>query len=316
MRANAGLNEDTAVTTTRTAPERLLDPVVLARIANLDLVARKVVDGFISGMHQAINRGTSTDFAEYRIYTPGDDIRRIDWRVFARTDRLYIKTFEAETNADVVVVLDKSASMDFQSRGVNKFRYASMLAASIVHLAARQRDRVGFATFNTALDDRIPCAVKHRDTIIRTLATLECDAESRLEEALKLLAESLPRRSIVMVISDFYSEANAVVRALGELGTRGHDVLAVHLLDPLERELELDQAVLLEDLESGSRLPVSPRGRQDYVELVGAHIQTLNTELGSRQIDYLDVTTDQALDDILFAFLSRRERLKKQRSVA
>lgn len=303
-------------TTVRTAAARLVDPSVLARIGNLDLVARKVVDGFISGIHQAVNRGASTDFAEYRTYAPGDDVRRIDWRVYGRTDRLYIKTFEAETNADITIALDTSASMEFASAGVNKFEYAKITAACLTHLGARQRDRVGFAGFSDQPGERIPPAVKHRDTIVRSLGALKTSGIGDLQNALATLGESLKRRGIVVVISDFYLDPKQAVLALDELRVRGHDVIALHILDPMERDLALGGPTILEDLESGKRLPVSPASQTEYRELIEHHIAQLQLDLGSRAIDYSCFTTDKPLDELLFKYLSTRARLAKTRSHA
>ncbi len=299
------------VTTERTTAARLVDPAVLARIGNLDLVARKVVDGFISGIHQAVNRGASTDFAEYRSYTPGDDVRLIDWRVYGRTDRLYIKTFEAETNADITIALDTSASMGFASDTINKFDYARIVAACLTHLGAGQRDKVGFAAFSSQPEERIPPAARHRDTIVRTLARLKPAGSGDLQSALGTLAESLGRRGIVIVISDFYLQPKDAVLALDELRVRGHDVIALHILDPMERDLALGGPTILEDLESGSRMPVSPASGDEYKALIEHHIDQLKIDFGSRAIDYSCFTTNQPLDHLLFQYLSTRARLVK-----
>lgn len=296
-----------------TAAARFIDPQVLARIGNLDLLARRVVDGFISGLHRAAHLGVSTDFAEHRAYTPGDDIRRIDWRVYARTDRLYVKTFEAETNADVVFALDASASMGYGSHGVSKLDYARFVVASLVHLAAGQRDRIGFATFTDELAHRIPPSARHRDTVLRLLDRITADGRGDVSRALSRLGQTLGKRSIVIVISDFYEEAAVVAGALDELRLRGHDVIALHILDPLERDLDLSGPDVLEDLETGERLPVAPVTRAEYRELISAHIQALQQQCGARQTDYGCFGTDQPLDQILFRFLSDRAQFARVR---
>ncbi|MDX1656047.1 MAG: DUF58 domain-containing protein [Candidatus Competibacteraceae bacterium] len=297
-----------------TAAARFIDPMVLARIDNLDLLARRVVDGFISGLHRAAQLGVSTDFAEHRAYTPGDDIRRIDWRVFARTDRLYIKTFEAETNADVVFALDCSASMGFASGGLSKFDYARFTVASLVHLASRQRDRIGFSAFTDQLLEPIPPSARHRDTVLRTLDRLTAAGPGDLSTALARLGQSLGRRGVVVVVSDFYEQPQRVAGALDQLRIRGQDVIALHILDPLERDLDLGGTLVLEDLESGQRLPVAPQAiREEYRQLVEAHITALGQACGARQTDYGQFTTDQPLDRILFHYLSDRVRLTRVR---
>ena len=297
-----------------TAAARFIDPAILARIGNLDLLARRVVDGFISGLHRAAHLGVSTDFAEHRTYTPGDDIRRIDWRVYGRTDRLYIKTFEAETNADVIFALDNSASMDFGSISHSKLDYARFAIASLVHLASRQRDRIGFASFTTGLDHRIPPSARHRDTVLRTLDRIEPGGQGDVGAALTRLGQSLGRRGIVVVVSDFYQSADTVALALDELRLRGHDVIALHILDPEERDFGLDGQCVLQDSETGEQLPVLPtRIRSDYRQRIESHIDTLSRACGSRQTDYGFFASDQPLDQLLFRYLSDRARFARIR---
>jgi len=297
----------------RTAPARFLDPDVLARIDNLDLIARVVVDGFISGLHKTIYLGVSTDFAEHRQYAPGDDVRWVDWRVFARTDRLYVKTFEAETNADVVIALDVSASMGYASGEVSKLDYARFMAASLAHLASRQRDKVGLVSFDSDLVDYVPPSARRRDTILRTLDRARAKAGGDLLRALERLSERLGRRGIVVVISDFYADPADVAVALDALRVHGHDVIALHVLDPLERDLALPGPTVLEDLETGERVPVTPKGRFAYRALVDAHVDALTRALGDRRIDYDCFVTDRPLDDMLWRYLSNRARLARVR---
>lgn len=297
----------------RTAPARFLDPDVLARIDNLDLIARVVVDGFISGLHKTVYLGVSTDFAEHRPYAPGDDVRWVDWRVFARTDRLYVKTFEAETNADVVIALDVSASMGYASGEVSKLDYARFMAASLAHLASRQRDKVGLASFDSDLVDYVPPSARRRDTILRTLDRARARAGGDLLRALERLSERLGRRGIVVVISDFYADPADVAVALDALRVHGHDVIALHVLDPLERDLALPGPTVLEDLETGDRVPVTPKGRIAYRALVDAHVDALTRALGDRRIDYDCFVTDRPLDDMLWRYLSNRARMARVR---
>jgi len=292
---------------------RFLDPAVLARIGNLDLISRRVVDGFMSGMHRAANLGSSTDFAEYRAYTPGDDVRRIDWRVYGRTDRLYIKTFEAETNSDVIFALDCSASMNFASGELSKFDYARMLVASLTHLSAGQRDRVGLVTFNDEILERIPAAVRHRDTVLRLLQRTEADGGSDLGESLKRASETLNRRGIFVVVSDFYEEPESVASALDEVRLRGHDVIAFHILDSDERELKLSETDVLRDLETNERIASSGSAKEHYEALIADHLHELSAVSTARMVDYCGLISDQPLDSGLFAYLSSRSRFKRVR---
>jgi uncharacterized protein (DUF58 family) len=273
-----------------------------------------VVDGFISGLHRAVNMGASTDFAEHRAYVPGDDVRHIDWRVYARTDRLYLKTFEAETNADVFLALDTSGSMAYAGRTVSKFDYGRFVVASLAHLAARQRDRVGLALFDTEVRDWVPPSTRRRDLLLRHLDRAEARGSGNLPSALHGLVERLQRRGIVVVVSDFYAPSMEAVSAMDELRVRGHDVVALHVLDPVERDLSLPDLTVLEDMESGERMPVSTAVMGDeYRAALARHLDKLGQASGERRIDYACLHTDQPLDSMLYRYLAQRARLRRTR---
>lgn len=297
----------------RTAPAQFLDPNVLARIDNLDLIARTVVDGFISGLHKTVYLGVSTDFAEHRQYAPGDDVRKVDWRVFARTDRVYVKTFEAETNADVMIAFDVSASMGYASGEISKLDYARFMAASLAHLASRQRDKVGLVSFDSDLVEYLPPSARRRNAILQALDRARAEGRGDLTRALPRVSERLGRRGIVIVISDFYAAPDEVAVALDSIRVRGHDVIALHVLDPFERDLALSDPAVLEDLETGERMPVTPKGRAAYRKLVDDHVAALSRALGDRRIDYDCFVTDRPLDDMLWRYLSNRARLARVR---
>ncbi len=297
-----------------TAAPRFLDPAVLARIGNLDLIARGTVDGFVSGLHRALYLGVSTDFAEHRAYTPGDDVRRIDWRLFARTDRIHVKTFEAETNADLVLALDVSRSMEFGHAGVPKLDYARMLVASLAHLGTRQRDRVGLATFASDLVEMVPPAAGRRDAVVAALERVTPVAGADLARACDRLGAALTRRGIVVVVSDLYLDADAACRALGGLRARGHEVIVFQVLDPVERDLSLDGAQVLVDLETGERMPVVPaRVRARYRALLAEHLTALADGCAARDIEFTSLDTTAPLDHALFRFLSQREKRGRAR---
>lgn len=302
-----------AASAQRTAPERFIDPRVLARIDNLDLIARVVVDGFISGLHKTVHLGVSTDFAEHRAYAPGDDVRHVDWRVYARTDRLYVKTYEAETNANLMIAVDVSASMGYASADITKLDYARFIAAALAHLASRQRDRVGLVAFDTDIVDYVAPSGRRRDTLLQTLDRLRATGTGDFARALPRLGERLGRRGILVVISDFYTPPDTAAVSLDTLRVRGHDVIALHVLDPLERDLDLPGPAVLEDLETGERLPATPQGRTQYRALMDAHVSALARACGDRQIDYECFVTDRPLDDMLWRYLSNRARLARVR---
>src|SRR5690348_14368308 len=312
-----------------TVPTRLIDPVVLARIGDLELVARVVVEGVINGLHRSPNLGSSMDFAGHRAYMPGDDIRRIDWKLFARSDRHFIKEFEADTNTNFTVLLDTSPSMQYgastEGTGrLSKLDYARYLAACLAYLASTQRDRVGLVTFDREIRDYVPPSAKHLNVVLHPLArvtespagALSNGAGPRSPSALatltKRIGESYRRRSIVLLISDFYEEPKAVLDALAYLRGKGNDVMVFHVLDRRELEFPFTDSANFIDLETGERMPVIPDYlRTQYRELVADHIATLGRLLGENRIDYGLFETYQPLDQALFRYLSPRDRLQR-----
>ena len=294
--------------------QRFIDPEVLTRIDNLELVARNVVDGFISGLHRSPLLGMTMDFAEHRAYMPGDDVRRIDWRLYARTDRLYIKQFEADTNANLHLVLDISRSMDYGSGAVTKLAYAKFLAASLAYLSRRQRDRIGLITFDNDIVDVIPTSIRHFERVLHMLDQVEVGGASEYHRPLEKIAEQLRRRSLVVLISDLYETPERLLKAINKLNYRGNDLIVFHLLDPLELSLDLGAATSVEDLESGINLPIaSEQFRERYRQLVQEHQAELERHFGANQIDYIFADISQPLDRTLFRYLSERARQNRVR---
>jgi len=291
-----------------------LDPAVLARIDNLELLARTVVDGFINGLHRSPYLGLSIDFAEHRPYMPGDDIRRIDWRVFGRTDRFYVKEFEADTNTNFVVLLDISRSMDYASQGISKLDYARYLTACLTYFSRQQRDRVGLVTFDQDIVEMVPPSAKHLDVVLHTVDRIEPGGSGELEAPLLKVAEAIKRRSILALVSDLYHEPQSVLRAASYLKNKGNDVLVFHVLDPAEINFPFEGAAHFEDLESGERMPVVPeRQAEEYRALMSAHLDELAHLLVTNGMDYFLFDTSKPLDYALFQYLSRRERLSRGR---
>jgi uncharacterized protein (DUF58 family) len=292
---------------------RFVDPSVLARIGNLDFVARSVVDGLINGLHKAPFFGTSVDFAEHRGYVAGDDIRRVDWRVYARTDKYYVKEFEADSNSNFVVLLDVSASMAF-GPAITKLDYAKTLGACLTYLVHRQRDRVGVITFDHEVVDHVPPSAKHLDVVLHTLDHATATRPGQLTAPLKKLAEHFGRRGVVVLISDLYDEPEAIFDALGPIRFRGSDVVVFHVLDPAELEFPYTDPSAFEDLESGEQLPVVPESFRDkYRALVQAHIDALTAKAAERGVDYRLLDTSKPLDFALYDYLSFRERTTRTR---
>ena len=293
---------------------QFLDPLVLSRIDNLELLARTVVDGFINGLHHSPYFGLSVDFAEHRQYTPGDDIRKVDWRVFGRTDRFYVKEYEADTNANFVVLFDISKSMDYGSKGITKLDYGRYLAACLSHFSRRQRDRVGMVTFDDDVKDFVPASAKHLDIVLHTIDKIKAENTGSFEGPINKIAEILTRRSILVLISDLYEDPAVVVDSLNLLRHKGNDVIVFHVLDPAELEFPFDDAAHFQDIETGESIPVVPDTLRDqYLALMNEHVTTLEQHLVRSRIDYCRFDTSTPLDYALFEYLSRRFRLSRVR---
>jgi len=293
---------------------RFIDPITLQRIGSLELVARTVVEGFMTGLHRSPYLGFSVDFAEHRPYFPGDDIRRIDWRLYARTDRFHLKLYEAETNANFVALVDTSASMDFGAKGLRKIDYARMLAASLAYFSSTQRDRVGLITFNEDVVDYVPPSAKHLDTVLHKLASAEPRGIGDLHAPFRKAAELLKRAGIVVIVSDLYEPPEQVLAAINQIRFSGQDVVVFHTLDPAELEFQYPTPAPFEDLETGERIPIVPdKLRERYQGLVSDHIKELAERFAANRIDYVVANTGEPLDRALFEYLLARHRRAKTR---
>ena len=245
---------------------------------------------------------------------PGDDIRMIDWRVYGRTDRFYIKQFEADSNTNFTVLLDVSRSMGFAHSGISKLDYGRYLTACLIYFAAKQRDRVGFVSFNDDVVDYVPPSAKHVDLIMHTIDTLEPSGHSQLHRPLWKLAESTRRRGIVLLISDLYEEPGAVLSAVQRLGFKGNDLIVFQVLDRAEIDFPFEGSANYRDMESDEAIPVIPdRLRERYREMVAEHLDRLGRLLGQNRVDYALFDTSEPIDRALFAYLSMRQRLARVR---
>lgn len=294
-----------------TTSTRFLDPELLARIGSLELLARAVVEGFMSGLHRSPFTGFSTEFAEYRQYNPGDDLRYLDWRLLARTDRYFIKKYRADTNTQCHLLVDTSASMNYaHATPVTKLQYAQFLAASLAYLLNRQQDAVGLVGFAEKVHTRVPARNRtgHMRTIFGTLSMLHPGGETHLAESLHQLAEILTRRGIVVIISDFYDQPDRLQEAFQHLRFKGHDLVAFHVLDQNELDFDFtDPVLLLEDAETQEQMPVLPDVVMGgYRERMRNHVEEMRRCAAANNVDYEMLTTKQPLDFALFSFLSRR----------
>lgn len=293
------------------AKQTLLDPKVLSRLSNIELLARTVVDGFLTGMHRSPKFGFSLEFAEYRPYVPGDDPRFIDWNVFSRTERTYLKRYLGETNTHLEILFDASASMGFRSTGVSKIEYARYLAASLAYLSIRQHDAVGLIVFDEKIRAYRPPSTRpgHLHAILHTLEKAEPATGTNLNLPFEHFREHQTRRGLVAVISDFYADPATVVKAVRPLVYQGQDIFFLHLLDPAELEPQFQGSVLLEDMETGEEMEVSADfARREYREHIQSHIENMRSQTQGAGADYIVLNTAKPLDLALREYLIFRQR--------
>jgi uncharacterized protein (DUF58 family) len=290
---------------------RYLDPELIARIGSLELKARTIVEGFLAGLHRSPFKGFSVEFAEYRQYMPGDDLSTIDWKVFARTDRHFVKKFEEETNVECHVLIDVSRSMGYKSTGLTKLAYASYVAASLSYLMNRQRDAVGLIAFDERIVTMLPPSVRpgHLRALIVALDRLALGQRSDVSKPLHRLADMLRRRGIVVLLSDLLDEPAEVVRGLKHLRFRGIDVIVFHLLDPAELTFPFERPTRFHDMETADEVVAVPSMvRDDYLRQVQALIRFYARELRVTGIDYRLVDTSQPIEFALLSYLSARQK--------
>jgi uncharacterized protein (DUF58 family) len=291
--------------------QRFLNPSILAGISGLDLVAKTVVDGFVAGLHRSPEFGFSQEFAEYRAYSPGDDLRHVDWNVFARTERAYLKRYRGETNTLLTVLLDASSSMNYSSHKLTKMDYARFLAASLFYLTTKtQRDAAGLIVFDDEVRSHVRASAR-QGQLFRLLSGLE-NAEARAktdyEKPLIHFQNFLRKRGMVVVISDFFESPETIVQTIEPLRYHGNEVVLFHVLDPQELKPQLDEPVLLIDMETQESLEVTPEyGHEEYRTKVQSHINQLKDRARGAGMDYHLLVTDQPLDGALRQYLTLRQ---------
>ena len=287
---------------------KYLDPAALSKIGGLELVARLVVEGFISGLHKSPYQGYSVEFAEHRQYSPGDEIKHIDWKVYAKSDRFYVKRFEEETNLRAYILLDCSGSMGYGD-GISKLDYACYLAASLAYLMLRQRDSVGLVAFDEGIRRYIPPRGEpsHLHVITTALEEAEPGGETSVAGAIHQLATRLKRRGLIILISDLLDEPEEVIKGLKLLRHRKHEVIVMHVLHPHELELPFEGMTIFRDPETGRTLKADPSAiRGEYRRRVEEFIRAYKTGCGANYIDYVLMNTSTPFDHALSAYLSRR----------
>lgn len=291
-----------------------LDPEVVAKLGSMELRARLVVEGFITGMHRSPFHGFSAEFSEHRQYRHGDELKRIDWKIYGRSNRYYVKQYEDETNLRAMICVDMSASMSYASTGhIEKYRYATYLAASLCYLILQQRDAVGLALYNDALQTFLPSRSKmsYVQQLIGALDTAVPSSTTGTAVALHNIAEQLQRRGLVVIISDLFDEPEAIVKSLQHFRHDRHDVLVMHVLDPREVDFDIGAPAVFKDLETGEELTTQPEQiKQSYRKAVEEFCATIKKGCYAQNIDYVRITTDMPFDNALREYLVKRQSIR------
>jgi len=290
---------------------RYLHPEAIARIARLELRARAVVEGVLAGLHKSPYKGQSVEFLQHREYVRGDDLRRVDWKVWGRQDRLYVKEFEEETNLRVTLLVDGSASMDYASGPLGKYDYAATLAASLAWHALSHGDAVGCTLFDDRVRASVPARTKrsHLSSVVEVLESRKPASGGRTAflPVIRTVAETLPRRGMVVVVSDLLGDRDGIFQGLQLLRKRGHDLVLLHVMDDDELDFPFDGPTRFEGLELPDALPCNPRAlRAGYLAAVGEFLADVRTRAAQARCDYSLIRTGEPVDGALVKFLSRR----------
>tara|TARA_R110002096_G_scaffold99189_6_gene219981 strand:- start:13829 stop:14740 length:912 start_codon:yes stop_codon:yes gene_type:complete len=287
----------------------VIDPAILDRLSGLSLVAHKVVEGFMAGHHRSPHKGSSVEFAQHRPYAPGDELRKIDWKVFARSDRLVVKEYVEETNLSLNVLLDASESMAFGSLNWTKFDYARWCAAALAHLVIGQRDTAGLVIFDAKHRIKVPPAngAPQEAAILKALEQTEPTGPTAVGGALDVLTPRLRHRGITVVLSDFFDDIEAILDGVKRLVHAGHEPILFQILDPLEVTFDFDRLVKLEGLEGLGNKRIDPKAlREAYIAEIEAHNQELARAARALSVDFVSMRTDEPLDAVISAYLARR----------
>lgn len=291
---------------------RYLDPAIVARLGTIDLKARAIVEGFLTGLHRSPYKGFSVEFAEYRQYLPGDDLATLDWKVFARSDRHFVKKYEEETNLACHLLLDISASMGYGSGSVTKLQYGSYLAGALAYLMNRQRDAFGLIAFDDHIASLVPASARtgHLRAVLLALERLKLGTHTNVAKPLHDLAAAVRRRGLVVLVSDLLDEPAQVLEGLKHFRYRGTDVVVFQVLDPYELQFPFERAARFRDMETAAEVMAVPATiRAEYVERMQAMIAHYKRELSLVGIDYCLLDTSQPLELGLMAYLMTRRRM-------
>ncbi|HXG61061.1 MAG TPA: DUF58 domain-containing protein [Planctomycetota bacterium] len=294
---------------------KFLDPEVLNKITRLDLKARHIVEGFVAGMHKSPYHGFSVEFAKHREYAPGDDLKHLDWKVFGRSDRLYVKEYELETNLRAHILLDTSESMEYRGGKHSKLELACYIAASMAYLILRQQDSVGMVCFDKEVRQFVPSSssLGHMRSLLGTLAHAAPRDRTDLGGVLHAMAERLRHRGLVILISDLFDKPDSILKGLQHFSHKRHDVIVFHVLDEHELTFPFERMTLFEGLEEHPKLLVDPRAlRKAYLEEVNRFCETIRRGCVKLMIDYVRISTDQELDVELTKYLAGRLSIRRR----
>ena len=292
-------------------PARYLDPAIVARLGTIDLKAKTIVEGFLTGLHRSPFKGFSVEFAEYRQYLPGDDLATLDWKIYARTDRHVVKKFEEETNVECHILLDVSRSMGYSSHQVTKLEYGSYLAGALAYLMNRQRDAVGLITFDERIRELLPSSARpgHLKAVLLALERLEIGTKTDIAKPLSDLVQAISKRGLVVLISDLLDDPDRIIEGLKHFRYRGTDVVVFQVLDPHELTFPFERAARFRDVESEHEVIAVPAAvREGYKARLEAMVANFRTVLGQNGIDYALLDTSQPLEVALLAYLQTRRR--------
>lgn len=289
-----------------------LQPATVSKLANLDLVARLVVEGFITGLHRSPYHGFSVEFAEHRPYNPGDDIRHIDWKVYAKTHRFYRKEYQEETNLKAYLLVDASGSMGFTSHTLSKLQYATYLSASLAYLMMHQRDAVGLVTFADKIRRYLPprSVMSYLNVLLQELQNTESTSQTQMAPTLHQMADRIHRRGLIMIFSDLLDDPQEILSGLKHFRHNNHEVIVFHILDPYERFFDFKKDAIFVDVETGEKLATQPwQIRGEYRQLVASHIETIKKQCRENRIDYVLMDTSESFERALLQYLVKRKRI-------
>ncbi|MFO7890608.1 MAG: DUF58 domain-containing protein [bacterium] len=292
--------------------KKYLQPEFISRLAGLDIIARLVVEGFITGLHRSPYHGFSVEFSEYRPYMPGDSVRNIDWKVLGRTERYYVKQFEEETNLRAYLLMDSSGSMGYTSTNITKLQYARYLGAALTYLLLKQRDAAGLVTFSDQIQSYLPprSVFSYLNQILIEMDSLKAEGKTRIADTFHILAEKIKKRGLIIILSDLFDDPDDILTALKHFRHRKHEIIVFHILDPMETQFSFDNDTVFIDMETQAKIQTLPKHIQgDYRHQIKQFLKKFKKECFHHKIDYYPVHTSKPFDESLYHYLVKRKKI-------